>query len=211
MKLRKSISKKIFPLTNTVVVLFFFMLLINSENGITKIPRSHVFKNNLKPIIESITQGIQEENQTGLPVRIKIPRIGVDATILSLGLTETGAMDTPKNAEDVAWFNLGVQPGEIGSAVIAGHYGTWKNGSGSVFDNLNTLSKGDSISIEDENGAVISFKVRDIQKYDPAADATEIFSSDDEKAHLNLITCQGLWNKDAKSFSQRLVVFTDKE
>ena len=198
-------------MTNTVAVLFFFMFLINTENVITKIPRSHTLKHNPKPIIENITPDIQEENQTGLPVRMRIPSINVDATILSMGLTNTGAMDTPKNAEDVAWFNLGVQPGEIGSAVIAGHYGTWKNGSGSVFDNLNTLNNGDSISIEDENGAVISFKVRDIQKYDPAADATEIFSSDDEKAHLNLITCQGLWNKDAKSFSQRLVVFTDKE
>ena len=146
----------------------------------------------------------------GLPVRLKIPEIGVNAAIDSLGLTPDGSMDIPKGPNDVAWFNLGHRPGENGSAVIAGHYGTWKNGQGSVFDNLHKLSKGDMLYIGDDNGSVISFTVREIIKYDPKADTADIFSSDDGKAHLNLITCEGTWNKNSKSYSERLVVFTDR-
>ena len=43
-----------------------------------------------------------------------------------VGLTPGGAMDVPKGPSDVAWFDLGPRPGEVGSAVIAGHEG-WKD------------------------------------------------------------------------------------
>ncbi|PIZ82226.1 MAG: class F sortase, partial [Parcubacteria group bacterium CG_4_10_14_0_2_um_filter_41_6] len=42
-------------------------------------------------------------------------------------------------------------------------------------------------------------------------DVPEVFNSSDGKAHLNLITCTGVWNKEDNAFSERLVVFTDKE
>jgi LPXTG-site transpeptidase (sortase) family protein len=151
------------------------------------------------------------EVTVGLPIRLKIPAINVDATVESLGLTPQGNMDTPKGPDNVAWFNLGSRPGEDGSAVIAGHYGTWKNGKGSVFDNLHKLQPGDKIITEDENGVIVTFIVRESRNFDPKADASDVFSSDDERAHLNLITCEGTWNKDSKSYSERLVVFADKE
>ncbi|MDO9231136.1 MAG: class F sortase [bacterium] len=156
----------------------------------------------------------QEQEQlglAGLPVRLKIPAIEVDAVVEQAGLTPAGAMDTPKGPDDVAWFSLGTRPGENGSAVITGHYGTWKNGNGSVFDNLHKLKKGDNIYIEDEKGETISFVVRESRNYEPDAETSEVFSSDDEMSHLNLITCEGTWDKDLKSYSERLVVFADKE
>jgi len=146
-----------------------------------------------------------------MPKRLKIPSIAVDAAILSVGLAPDGSMDTPKQAAEVAWFNLGEKPGDLGSAVITGHYGSWKNGDSSVFDNLHKLKKDDRIYIEDDKGAVVSFVVRESRSYDPTADATDVFSSDDERSHLNLITCEGIWSEDVKSFSKRLVVFADKE
>src|SRR3989344_2613905 len=33
----------------------------------------------------------------------------------------------------------------------------------------------------------------------------------DGAAHLNLITCEGAWDKVSRTYSQRLVVFTDRE
>jgi LPXTG-site transpeptidase (sortase) family protein len=151
------------------------------------------------------------KQEYGLPVRLRIPAINVDAAVKSLGLTPQGNMDIPNGPDDVAWYNLGNRPGENGSAVIAGHYGTWKNGKGSVFDNLHKLIKGDKLYIEDEKGVTITFVVRESRSFEPNADAEEVFGSDDEKLHLNLITCEGIWNKDSKSYSKRLVVFTDKE
>lgn len=151
------------------------------------------------------------DGQVGKPIRLEIPEIKVSATFEYVGLTSKGAMDVPKIPGDVAWFKLGSRPGENGSAVIAGHYGVLKNGDASVFDNLYKLHKGDKLYIEDDKGIVTSFVVVDSRSYDPTADASSVFGSNDGKAHLNLITCEGVWNQAQKSYSKRLVVFTDKE
>lgn len=163
------------------------------------------------PVMEKITQIItQEKVRPALPTHITIPSIGVDATIESVGMTPEGAMDVPQNIENVAWFNLGSRPGEKGSAVFAGHYG-YKNDRLAVFDNLYKLQKGDKVYTQDEKGVVVTYVVRETRRYDPEADAFAVFGPGDEKMHLNLITCEGDWSKLGKSYSTRLVVFTDRE
>jgi LPXTG-site transpeptidase (sortase) family protein len=151
------------------------------------------------------------QNLIGLPMRLKIPKINVDTAIEYVSLTSDGAVDVPKNPINVAWFNLGPRPGNNGNAIITGHYGPWKNGKKSIFDNLHKLHKGDKLYIEDDKGVIISFIVRESRSYDPKADASDVFDSNDGKSHLNLITCEGIWDKDSKSYSKRLVIFTDKE
>lgn len=146
----------------------------------------------------------------GLPIRLKIPAINVDSAIESVGLTTDGAMDVPKKQDDVAWFQLGQRPGENGSAVIAGHYG-WKSKKKSAFDNLHKLRAGDKVYVEDGDGYTIIFVVSGNKRYLENANSTEIFNSNDGKAHLNLITCEGEWNKVSKSYPNRLVIFADKE
>jgi len=144
------------------------------------------------------------------PIRLIIPVIRVDAAIEPIGLTPTGAMGAPKNPADVAWFTLGPRPGEIGSAVVDGHFG-WKDNLPAVFDNLYTLHKGDRITVEDTDGMSSTFVVRELRTYGSNENASDVFSSSDGKAHLNLITCEGVWDSVSKSYSKRLVVFADKE
>lgn len=145
----------------------------------------------------------------GLPVRLKIPKIKVDSTFEYAGLTEQGAVSVPEDIKNVLWFNLGPRPGEDGSAVITGHYGR-KQGKSSVFDNLYKLRKGDEIQIVDDQGEVIFFVVREIRRFDRAADAVKVFSAGDGKAHLNLITCEGAYDKTLKTYPSRLVIFSDR-
>jgi LPXTG-site transpeptidase (sortase) family protein len=162
-------------------------------------------------LIESVQGAVfPEQASPGLPIRLKIPKISVDVALEYVGLTREGAMDIPKNQDAVAWFKLGWRPGENGSAVIAGHYG-WKNGKGSAFDDLYKLRKGDKLYVEDDKGEIISFVVSKNRRYDPKADSSGVFSSNDGNSHLNLVTCEGDWDAVSKSYSQRLVVFADKE
>ncbi len=151
------------------------------------------------------------QESPGLPVRLRIPNINVDAPVIQVGITPDGAMGVPKGPAEVAWFSLGTRPGEIGSAVVSGHFGPWKTGEGSVFDNLNKLKNGDKLYIEDDRGAIITFVVRESRLYDPKADSSGVFGSSDGKAHLNVVTCEGIWDKVNKTYSNRLVVFADKE
>lgn len=153
---------------------------------------------------------IVENLNVGLPVRLKIPTISLNSIVESVGVTSEGAMGIPKNQEDVAWFNHGQRPGEVGSAVIDGHYG-WKSKKPSAFDNLYKLRIGDKIFVEDDKGIVISFVVRETRRYDESSNAPDVFVSKDGKSHLNLITCEGQWDKVSQSYPNRLVVFADKE
>ena len=143
-------------------------------------------------------------------MRLKIPSIGVDSIVEHVGLTSDGAMDVPKNPADVAWYNLGSRPGERGSSVIAGHYDT-KKSAPAVFSRLHALQKGDKIYVESEDGVITAFVVRESKKYDRNENASDVFGSNNEGAYLNLVTCEGVWNKASKSYSKRLVIFADKE
>lgn len=148
---------------------------------------------------------------SGIPTRIKIPKIKVNIALESVGLNPDGVVGAAKNLGSAAWYNLGVRPGDNGSAVINGHFGRLKNGKMGVFTNLNKLRKGDKISTIDHDGLSTTFVVREIRKYNLKEDATEVFYANDDNSHLNIVTCVGVWNKITKTYSNRLVVFADKE
>lgn len=144
----------------------------------------------------------------GLPVRLKIPVIGVDSAIEDAFITPEGRMDVPQGSVNVAWFALGPKPGDNGSAVIGGHYGI-KKGVPFVFYNLDKIKVGDKAYIVNDKGATLAFEVRAIQLFDRNADATPVFTSDDNLAHLNIITCEGVWNQVNGTYPSRRVIFTD--
>lgn len=152
-----------------------------------------------------------KEINPGFPIRLKITKIKVDAPIKQLGMTPSGEMDTTKGPDDVAWFKLGSIPWKKWSSVIAGHYWERKNGAISVFHDLNKLVKWDKLVIENDNWKLITFVVRESKIYHSTDNTSEVFISNDGKSHLNLITCDGVWDKIAKTYHQRLVIFTDKE
>ncbi len=145
----------------------------------------------------------------GIPVHLSIPKLGIDVALGSVGLTAKGALDAPKGPSEAAWYRLGPRPGEMGSSVIDGHSG-WKDGIHAVFDELDRLEKGDRLYVKDGLGAILTFEIREIRMYDEDDLTTEVFESRDGLAHLNLITCEGIWSKEKKSYSQRLVVLTDR-
>lgn len=147
----------------------------------------------------------------GIPARLKIPKIGVDALVEPMGLTADGDMEAPSGAKTVGWYKFGITPGNKGSAVMDGHFGTWENGDKSVFDDLSKLVAGDSLIVEDDKGVVTKFIVRKLQTLGKDDDATAVFTSNDGKAHLNLITCQGDWIDSESTRSDRLVVFADRQ
>ncbi|MFA6338694.1 MAG: class F sortase [Candidatus Paceibacterota bacterium] len=200
----KILSKKLLAVVFLGVAIFLaFIFYFIKHNSIQPFDHIQIEKVLMPPTIKNNTK-------VALPVRLQIPKINVDAFVEYIGLTAQGDMDVPKGPTNVAWYNLGPRPGEIGSAVISGHYG-WKDNILAVFDNLYKLQKGDQIYIEDEKGIITTFVVRESRLYDTKANATEVFSSSDGKAHLNLITCEGVWDKVSKSYSRRLVVLADKE
>lgn len=144
----------------------------------------------------------------GLPMRLQIPVINVDAVIEDGFITPDGRMDVPEGSKNVAWFALGPHPGQVGSAVIGGHFGI-TNGVPWVFYDLDKLKVGDKVYVLNDEKDTLAFVVRSIKSFDRTDDATVVFSSHDGLAHLNLITCEGIWDIAKHVYPQRLVIFTD--
>lgn len=142
-----------------------------------------------------------------MPVRLVIPKIKVDTTIVNMGLTTSGNLEAPNTNEAAGWYKDGPRPGNEGSAVIDGHFGV---GGRAVFTDLNKLQKGDTLSVIDDKGQTASFVVRETRAYDQNSQPNEVFNST-MGAHLNLITCDGAWQAGQRTYSQRLVVFTDRQ
>ncbi|MDB5160563.1 MAG: peptidase family protein [Candidatus Saccharibacteria bacterium] len=189
----------IIPIMSLCVTLILLYILMPGQHNSQAIP-IHAPK-----VVNSVTAPAVV---IASPVQLNIDSINVNAIVNPVGLTSTGDMDIDENPTQVAWYKLGPKPGEVGSAVIAGHYG-WKDGVPSVFNDLNKLVKGDTISTVGEDGQVKTFAVNHTALYAPDQDATNVFTSDDGKAHLNLVTCQGSWNNSARTYTERLIVFTD--
>lgn len=157
---------------------------------------------------KSIAKKTPVEN-VGLPVRLKIPVIGVDAKVQSVGLTNSGRMGIPTNFTDVAWYNLNPRPGQSGSAVIDGHLDNARDAN-AVFARLNELKSGDEIFVVDERGLELKFVVKSSAVYsDSYAPLSTIFDKSGNIAKLNLITCDGAWDQQAKNYDKRLVVYTE--
>jgi sortase (surface protein transpeptidase) len=143
-----------------------------------------------------------------VPVLLSIERIGVYAPVEFVGIVN-GVMESPIAAEDVGWYSLGTRPGEIGSAVFAGHV-NWSGGKDAVFADLHTMQIGDLVSVTNNYGETDQFITRAIKQYPKDADASEVFISYDGLSHVNLITCDGEWNTELNTHDSRLVVFTEK-
>lgn len=196
--LEKKISNKTKLLIILLPTLFFTFQFYNTQYKQVLSPN---------PTIETtvINPDTQPVSKPGLPLRLNIPILNINTSIQYVNLTPEGLMDVPSNYTDVAWYEAGNRPGEIGSAVIAGHYGTVD----SVFNDLNKLKKGDELNIENDQGETISFIVNKIENYKADDDASKVFFSTDGQSHLNLITCEGAWNKATKSYPSRLIIFAD--
>ncbi len=144
----------------------------------------------------------------GNPARLRVPSIGVNAYVQDVGITKKGNMATPNNFTDVGWFRYGPTPGEMGSAVIAGHV---DNGLSlpAVFANLKNVHKGDVIYVDTAQGQTVVFKVTGMDTYAYNAPADAIFNQNDGK-YLKLITCTGVWVDALKTHDKRLVITAEK-
>lgn len=171
-------------------------------------PRS-LSNTDLSPTVPSKqTQTVTEDKTAVLPHTFTIPKLGIHTTIEAVGLDSEKKMDVPKNADNVAWYNLGHAIGSNGSAVIAGHYdkGT---GAPAVFYDLSKLSSGDKIEVTMNNGKRYTYLVTKIQTYPhDAVPLEEVFNTTD-KGMLNLITCEGVFNSNTNLYSKRLVVYSE--
>ncbi len=145
--------------------------------------------------------------QPGIPTELVVPGLQIDAPIMPAGLTASGEMQAPATASGLTWYEGGPRPGLSGNAVLAGHLEL--GGAIGVFWRLHELKVGDEVQVVDNQRIRRYFMVRSLEDFAPDhAPLGRIFGAA-STSHLNLVTCDGVWQPSQNQFSQWLVVFTD--
>ncbi|MFY1687573.1 class F sortase [Plantactinospora sp. WMMB782] len=142
------------------------------------------------------------------PIKIMIPRIGVDAAVMPLGLTPDGMVQAPPLARAglAGWYRLGPTPGEAGNSVIVGHVDSREIGP-AVFFRLGALLPGDGIQVIREDGSLASFVVDGVKSYPKAAFPTELVYGPSEESGLRLVTCGGDFDERTGSYPENVIAF----
>jgi len=140
------------------------------------------------------------------PIRLEIPSIGVDSSLIPLGLNADGTMEVPPDGFPAGWYTGAPTPGELGPAIIAGHV-DW-NGPG-VFYELRRVVPGDTVSVTRADGGVAVFRVTRIAQYAKDAFPTALVYGNIDYAGLRLITCGGTWNAQTHHYEDNTVVFAE--
>jgi LPXTG-site transpeptidase (sortase) family protein len=147
---------------------------------------------------------VRQPDHLELPLRLVIPRIGVDAPVIAVGLTADGAMDVPERAEEVGWYQYSPRPGLKGNAVLAGHL-NWRGVDG-VFRHLASLAAGDTVIVRAANGQERPYTVSWRREWPVATAPIGTVFELLERPALTLITCGGSWNPVTQRYDTRVVV-----
>ncbi|MER7731900.1 class F sortase [Streptomyces erythrochromogenes] len=138
--------------------------------------------------------------------RIRIPTIGVDAPVMTVGLDAEGWIDAPppQDRNLAGWYLNGISPGQRGSAVIVGHV---DNAQGpAVFYGLGSVKPGNQIEVERYDGRTAVFEVYGVEVFSKEAFPGARVYGDTGHAELRVITCGGGYSK-ARGYDGNVVVF----
>ncbi len=132
--------------------------------------------------------------------KISIASIGLFSRFVTVGLTDTNAIDVSPNL--VGWWNGSAQPGTPGAAFLDGH-------NPGVFNKLPSIHEGAVITLTKANGETFNYTVVHIETVQLAGinmrAALSVYG--DATEGLNLMTCVGTYNKSTGTTDQRLVVY----
>lgn len=117
------------------------------------------------------------------PVRLVVPRISLDATVVAASM-DAGRIEGPPVAGDVAWLEQTRRPGEIGPAVIGGV--TALDGRAGAYADLAALAPGDEFVVFGSEQEAIGFRVTEVVT-SPVTERAEVFRAGAGHPQLRLV------------------------
>lgn len=141
------------------------------------------------------------------PTSVQIPKINAQSTLAPMGLQADGSLEVPptNKPKQAGWYSGGPAPGEIGAAVLLGHFDG--NKQPGIFYRLRELVPGDEVLVTRADGSTLKFIVRSAQQVSKTAFPTDVVYGDTEVPELRLITCGGGFDSKAQSYLENLIVF----
>ena len=138
------------------------------------------------------------------PVELRIPALGVRASVSSTGIADDGQLDVPASPDAVVWYGAGSVPGAAGSAVLAGHVDY--NGERGIFYNLGALERGDIVRVDLDDGTTHRFVVTRVVRHAKSALPADKLFTRNGRPMLTLITCGGDFDRSTRHYTDNTVV-----
>ncbi|MFI6941916.1 class F sortase [Streptomyces sp. NPDC050418] len=131
------------------------------------------------------------------PLGLRIPAIGVQTSLVGLGVRPDGSLDVPSplTPELAGWYEQGTMPGAAGTALAVGHYDS-SNGP-AVFYQLTQLGPGHTIEVDRADGRVAVFTVDSVELHDGNAFPDSKVYGTTGRPELRLLTCGGAYQPAA--------------
>jgi hypothetical protein len=140
------------------------------------------------------------------PEELLIPVLGIHIHVGRLGLQPDGAVEVPETTHTVGWFDRGVTPGQVGSAVILGHVDSYL-GPG-IFFELKTLRANDLITVILADGTVTRFRVTKVLQFSKTSFPDKLVFGSHGVRSLQLVTCGGPFDASTGHYLANVVVFS---
>jgi len=155
----------------------------------------------------SITPDVEGPEATAIaPVALRIPAIGVDETLIQLGLNADETVEVPLDYAKPGWFKYGPTPGNTGSSVILGHVDSFDGPA--VFYQLHALTAGDRVEVTLPDGTTTRFEVTRLATYPKEQFPAEEVYGEHGYSALHLVTCGGEFDPVARSYESNVVAYT---
>jgi LPXTG-site transpeptidase (sortase) family protein len=145
-------------------------------------------------------------DQVALPVRLRIPVLGITTPLDRLGRQADGVIAVPDSPTVAAWFDEGPRPGQPGPAVVVGHVDS-RRGPG-VFFRLNQMKPGQAVYVDRADGTTVAFAVTSVARVPKTEFPTEKVYSPTLTPSLQLVTCGGNFDRSRRSYVDNVIVFT---
>ena len=148
---------------------------------------------------------VREVARSPVPVRLRIPDLGVDAEIGAVGTAEDGTIEVPARWEDVGWYDGGARPGEAGPAVLLGHVDSTSGPA--VFFRLLQVRPGTIVEVVGADASVRRFGVDRLQSFPKVRFPTEAVYLPGLEPELRLVTCGGRFDRTTGHYVDNVVVW----
>jgi hypothetical protein len=142
------------------------------------------------------------------PVSVRVPAIGVNARVISLGLDASGGVAVPPLSTPflTSWYNRGPAPGQDGPAVLLGHVDSAAVGP-AVFYKLGDLVPGDLVYVTRKDKRTVVFRVTEVGLYPQQKFPTKRVYGFTSRPTLRLITCGGDFDQQTHLYLDRTIAF----
>lgn len=141
-----------------------------------------------------------------VPVEVRLPGIGVTASVGPIGVERDGALEIPEDVRTVGWYQFGPRPGDPrGSTLLSGHVDSAEQGQG-AFYRLRELGPGDEVLVRLSDRSTWRYRVVAREEWPKTDTPLDRLFARSGAPRLTLVTCGGGFREDTSSYTDNIAV-----